>query len=225
MRVSTLCSSGSSPLARGLHQDRGVVVGVAGIIPARAGFTCGSFEAVRCGGGSSPLARGLLEAEDFAGAHVRIIPARAGFTFRFSAHSRSIGDHPRSRGVYGLDRVGGDYVPGSSPLARGLPSRRRGWRAASRIIPARAGFTYDSGEYVEAREDHPRSRGVYSDVMHQNRPLRTDHPRSRGVYPTKESDGRMFVGSSPLARGLRDRIRLSGRTYGIIPARAGFTKP
>ena len=50
--------------------------------------------------GSSPLARGLLEdwLRDYYGR--RIIPARAGFTVREGPDGRSMGDHPRSRGVY-----------------------------------------------------------------------------------------------------------------------------
>ena len=71
-----------------------------------------------------------------------------------------------------------------------------------RIIPARAGFTpAERNEIVDA-EDHPRSRGVYGEVV---------------------GNAVVGVGSSPLARGLRDHD-LHGRfDPGIIPARAGFT--
>ena len=91
---------GSSPLARGLHIVESFPGGIVRIIPARAGFTGGSWRATssprdhprsrgvyaRCPRGrprtpgSSPLARGL---QGGAGAHappLRIIPARAGFT-------------------------------------------------------------------------------------------------------------------------------------------------
>ena len=73
---------------------------------------------------------------------------------------------------------------------------------AWRIIPARAGFTDQTGQEVRVTGDHPRSRGVY---------------RSSSRAPASER------GSSPLARGLlkiRDLILEPGR---IIPARAGFT--
>ena len=52
-----------------------------------------------------------------------------------------------------------------------------------------------------------------------------DHPRSRVVYWPFSRVASTKEGSSPLARGLREvRDRLCGRP-GIIPARAGFTRP
>ena len=112
--------------------------------------------------GSSPLARGLLH---FGGQvpHVaRIIPARAGFTYIDKWAEIKAKDHPRSRGVYpGLGtcaRVRG----GSSPLARGLPRYFNYDKDDARIIPARAGFTAIRFPGVTFKEDHPRSRGVYS---------------------------------------------------------------
>ena len=71
-------SSGSSPLARGLHYfvvRRGAT---ARIIPARARFTRGGARPR----GSSPLARGLPGGAGVQPAEARIIPARAGFTPR-----------------------------------------------------------------------------------------------------------------------------------------------
>ena len=91
---------GSSPLARGLHKEHTLGVHAFGIIPARAGFTCGIFGGV-CGAedhprsrgvyiadvslettseGSSPLARGLQYYGKVRNADNGIIPARAGFT-------------------------------------------------------------------------------------------------------------------------------------------------
>ena len=75
-------------------------------------------------------------------------------------------------------------------------------RWASRIIPARAGFTRSGGH------QHMRSR---------------DHPRSRGVYRSRGGAGAAADGSSPLARGLRAAGRDPADPQGIIPARAGFT--
>ena len=115
---------GSSPLARGLRVRLTGRIVVVRIIPARAGFT-----ARRRSPGAAPpdhprsrgvyvgagLEEGLLE---------RIIPARAGFTPGRPQSGAAGGDHPRSRGVYpsGTSRCG--PAPGSSPLARGLPSCR-----------------------------------------------------------------------------------------------------
>ena len=132
----------------------------------------------------------------------RIIPARAGFT-RFCARGRSrMRDHPRTRGVYGLLSSCVPRGGGSSPHARGLPAGNRGATLASRIIPARAGFT---------------DRYAYT------LPLRADHPRTRGVYIGMPPRRGQQSGSSPHARGLPPwTARGTGRD-GIIPARAGFT--
>ena len=136
--------NGSSPLARGLHAHCALAHTRCGIIPARAGFTCGGRTSHRGpqdhprsrgvytltvlllthAVGSSPLARGLLEAVAHHIASLRIIPARAGFTIARGFICSSQSDHPRSRGVYlSLSRAS-QSPPGSSPLARGLPSPR-----------------------------------------------------------------------------------------------------
>ena len=93
---------------------------------------------------------------------------------------------------------------GSSPLARGLPTRITPCFGMLRIIPARAGFTTVSVQQSACHWDHPRSRGVYCVVRRL---------RSR------------ILGSSPLARGLLDSIICLSNNSGIIPARAGFTVP
>ena len=93
---------------------------------------------------------------------------------------------------------------GSSPLARGLPGCGSRRTFATRIIPARAGFTRGGHLQVISTSDHPRSRGVYS---------------SSWCRPSRS------WGSSPLARGLRRRAVAADRARRIIPARAGFTPP
>ena len=136
-------------------------------------------------------------------------------------------------------------LPGSSPLARGLPlmTEFTYWKLG--IIPARAGFTCPTTRNSSLGKDHPRSRGVYvkshwgkhyrsgSSPLARGLPLVlgqrgvglrvSDHPRSRGVYRTGRCGERSPIGSSPLARGLLEH---DGRPFddaGIIPARAGFT--
>ena len=93
---------------------------------------------------------------------------------------------------------------GSSPLARGLPTRSTWDPTIRRIIPARAGFT--------GRRCRPRDQS-------------RDHPRSRGVYTSWYRPGSPKEGSSPLARGLPLRITTIRPPTRIIPARAGFTSP
>ena len=214
---------GSSPLARGLQDDRSDLSLGPRIIPARAGFTAslppgrhprtdhprsrgvyspGELGAVTSDG-SSPLARGLRLVGGVRQVAVRIIPARAGFTRSCPPASRPATDHPRSRGVY---RTSHPLIPspgGSSPLARGLPTGESGLPASDGIIPARAGFT------------RPRSAGPAEAA---------DHPRSRGVYSSRRSPVQPSGGSSPLARGLRALLLVGTRALRIIPARAGFTQ-
>ena len=97
---SYVCSTGSSPLARGLREGFKYRSIDAGIIPARAGFTRSAADEGRPLGdhprsrgvyaifstrtrpvrGSSPLARGLRRCSPRTCSPLRIIPARAGFT-------------------------------------------------------------------------------------------------------------------------------------------------
>ena len=217
-----VAANGSSPLARGLLQVIQPVVDRLRIIPARAGFTrtrrspCGRrSDHPRSRGvyvpvtvswsvliGSSPLARGLRADDGAQNAPVGIIPARAGFTPAGRLRPPCRPDHPRSRGVYSRVSSRSFLVCGSSPLARGLPSRRRGLPPPGGIIPARAGFTRSSRRSWGTRRDHPRSRGVYEE--------------SRPIDPR-------IPGSSPLARGLLPVGVPDADRLGIIPARAGFT--
>ena len=195
--------------------------------------------------GSSPLARGLHELRDIARQDIRIIPARAGFTPCKPAPGRDDTDHPRSRGVYDCAWVPVAQCLGSSPLARGLPAAAHMSAFPARIIPARAGFTDRRRRGRRRPGDHPRSRGVYDRAdeecaaragssplargLHCDRAhgglLCRDHPRSRGVYMDEEAIGQPDYGSSPLARGLQKPALAFAGVVGIIPARAGFTRP
>ena len=212
---------GSSPLARGLRVVLELVVDGIGIIPARAGFTQyitsflglysdhprsrGVYPASPQGraerAGSSPLARGLHGIDRSQSPTLRIIPARAGFTVTLAPQGPWAPDHPRSRGVYVSAFPPATAFRGSSPLARGLRRVPPGLLDESRIIPARAGFTTTTTTRV-TRRDHPRSRGVYSSTLGNNSTI---------------------AGSSPLARGLLKVDLHFSWSFGIIPARAGFT--
>ena len=173
---------GSSPLARGLRMMEKLSLDLRRIIPARAGFTVsgtpacayvldhprsrGVYETIASDAsrisGSSPLARGLLTVAILNSKVAGIIPARAGFTSCSCPACTGPGDHPRSRGVYGIARRWLFPFAGSSPLARGLPRETEEEIVRWWIIPARAGFTRN-GKNNDARPwDHPRSRGVYT---------------------------------------------------------------
>ena len=160
-----LARAGSSPLARGLRDEREQPRPLPGIIPARAGFTArpaappqmdrdhprsrGVYRgraAPSCPTqGSSPLARGLQTGYEAWREKNRIIPARAGFTRRRPTGGWAPRDHPRSRGVYAGSVSTTTISEGSSPLARGLLPMRETQLPRQRIIPARAGFTRTSG--------------------------------------------------------------------------------
>ena len=116
---------------------------------------------------------------------------------------RPLGIIPARAGFTRIRLNGRTYVVGSSPLARGLPTQGPGRRQRRGIIPARAGFT-DAPPGPHCR--------------------RADHPRSRGVYRLIANPFGFGIGSSPLARGLLATLKESGVEFGIIPARAGFTK-
>ena len=220
--------SGSSPLARGLPEDREAFNAGHRIIPARAGFTAtwliGSGPR-----GDHPRSRGVYAREN----RLRtpgggIIPARAGFTPGSRPPSGGESDHPRSRGVYTAHRTRTADETGSSPLARGLLPIGTVIRAKGRIIPARAGFTYALClETRAAIGSSPLARGLPAFWVERLRLLgiiparagftwcrRTgdsrspDHPRSRGVYTVEALADRIEPGSSPLARGLRPPLRV-----------------
>ena len=152
--------------------------------------------------GSSPLARGLLRHVVGGDPPIRIIPARAGFTSGRSTAYRRPADHPRSRGVYLRLFVGRLVAVGSSPLARGLPNPLATFKRGMRIIPARAGFTASGDGRPVLAWDHPRSRGVYIELIDIDCAVQ---------------------GSSPLARGLPSVMVSESLASRIIPARAGFT--
>ena len=220
----SLLPPGSSPLARGLPQQDFTERNGRGIIPACAGFTSASSCPRRSSpdhprlrgvyrlpeshssssSGSSPLARGLRRAALLVLDGRGIIPACAGFTHRSAGAGSGPGDHPRLRGVYAIGLGLRGVLLGSSPLARGLHPGEPLHRAAHRIIPACAGFTWWWRARPRYRPDHPRLRGVYV-----------------GPWDDLLGDG----GSSPLARGLPTTPTDPARRTRIIPACAGFTRP
>ena len=215
--------AGSSPLSRGIPPRAGEHQPLLRIIPALVGNTPTNLAAppsaqdhprsrgeyyglgfsTRSPEGSSPLSRGILPEP---GAHLDqlgIIPALAGNTL--PRHHRGGGerDHPRSRGEYAVSRPAGRKASGSSPLSRGIPSRRSRRIAEARIIPALAGNT---------SSPRPPAHGG------------TDHPRSRGEYWQAGSAKLHRTGSSPLSRGIHNGLGGFGIVDRIIPALAGNTR-
>ena len=155
-------------------------------------------------GGSSPLARGKRRRPPVHWRAVRLIPARAGKTSPWNPSNTRVSAHPRSRGENASRGAMRSLIGGSSPLARGKPLPLDQPLGAAGLIPARAGKTLTSAGIVRTTAAHPRSRGENeADVM----------------------GGVRAQGSSPLARGKRINARVLVGELGLIPARAGKTRP
>ena len=142
-----------------------------------------------------------------------------------------------------MSALTGMRIRGSSPLARGLRLHGVVLPHVERIIPARAGFTWNQAVTTwTANGSSPLARGLLHVVPHvfnagriiparagfttprpPASPAAADHPRSRGVYPNAALQVVRNLGSSPLARGLLECRVGRGQRLRIIPARAGFT--
>ena len=150
--------------------------------------------------GSSPHARGTLV--DFCqhGPHIRFIPACAGNATGCPACGPCVAVHPRMRGER-MEARGVTPLPcGSSPHARGTPSRHGFALTRMRFIPACAGNAVVSIREQVGPAVHPRMRG-------ERMPRRT---------------GRLRVsGSSPHARGTPTWKPIPSSSKRFIPACAG----
>ena len=173
--------AGSSPLSRGIPCRRSRGRADVGIIPALAGNTHQYSARGRIPGdhprsrgeyaihfykygrheGSSPLSRGIPTQARVQATYIRIIPALAGNTRTATPKTRSVADHPRSRGEYRPSASVTVSENGSSPLSRGILGVVHRGRRCRRIIPALAGNTYPGRCCGHYHWDHPRSRGEY----------------------------------------------------------------
>ena len=134
--------------------------------------------------------------------HSRITPACAGSTRYLTSLTIWLEDHPRLRGEYSLMYKTTYSLPGSPPLARGVPLSGATPLGYSRITPACAGSTDLFIGKLNASRDHPRLRGEYRFCLML---------------------GLCNPGSPPLARGVRTQHRLLRMGLRITPACAGST--
>ena len=135
--------------------------------------------------------------------------------------------------------------PGSSPRGRGKLEPLDDNRDRCRLIPARAGKTgHVNDGFGGHRGSSPRGRGKRNPCDSAEKPgwliparagktrsaagvLREcrAHPRAGGENAGKTLDVLVAPGSSPRGRGKPCRRRVSRPVGGLIPARAGKTRP
>ena len=109
--------------------------------------------------GSSPLTRGKPVRRSWSEHLSGLIPAHAGKTPHHDPHADHRRAHPRSRGENPSTYIRPASAPGSSPLTRGKPLRRRRGTLTMGLIPAHAGKTTVPEATREGSPAHPRSRG------------------------------------------------------------------
>ena len=78
---------------------------------------------------------------------------------------------------------------GSSPLARGTREIYRRVQVQQRLIPARAGNTYELIMGIWWNTAHPRSRGEHFAVMSARFARRGSSPLARGTHGDVEGYG------------------------------------
>ena len=215
---------GSSPRRRGAPPTAYRRPHVAGLIPAQAGSTEGTFSVraglrahPRAGGehfraldcivdhrGSSPRRRGAPTLMGSPRLAAGLIPAQAGSTWRRRRGGCPPRAHPRAGGEHVAVSVSRPIPCGSSPRRRGaLHPPGLGWQQTG-LIPAQAGSTITRCGQDNEQRAHPRAGGEHLVVAH--------------VLPLAQ-------GSSPRRRGALQRRYPWRKRRGLIPAQAGSTSP
>ena len=211
---------GLSPRVRGNQGDRGLVVGAAGSIPARAGEPYSSpVSAIArwvypraCGGtcrdsprasssmGLSPRVRGNRRADGQLYPVAGSIPARAGEPYTAFPSSSFVRVYPRACGGTRIGSTDGGTRKGLSPRVRGNPAPSTSHTTLPWSIPARAGEPPACTASVVVGRVYPRACGGTA-------------PQSAMLF--------LCSGLSPRVRG--NLLVLAGLVVpgGSIPARAG----
>ena len=213
---------GSSPRVRGKPGSMKLNKKTLGLIPACAGKTrkahrdflhagahprvCGEnnsiIDIMRVNGGSSPRVRGKQALENRVSTKCGLIPACAGKTKSHSRLALRLRAHPRVCGENGKMPNPIPSRPGSSPRVRGKLCAWFWVHTPGGLIPACAGKTLNSHEFIWHVRAHPRVCGENSDPTQSNLPQ---------------------PGSSPRVRGKLPRGRPEVHNDGLIPACAGKT--
>ena len=215
-----LADDGSSPHARGTHDDRRRSPPHRRFIPACAGNAINVdtrkvvktvhprmrgeriaiHRSIYLSIGSSPHTRGTLNKPKWKGKVYRFIPAYAGNAVRASVCAVLMAVHPRIRGERAINRAVVKTLRGSSPHTRGTHSCSGKLARCSRFIPAYAG---NASGYLSRKSGS------------------TVHPRIRGERSVTGRRLVRFVGSSPHTRGTREDGICILDVKRFIPAYAG----
>ena len=184
------------------------------------------FEAIQFAerDGSSPLARGTRSRQFRERIGHRLIPARAGNTLAMPGRFSPCTAHPRSRGEHARPPLPAASEAGSSPLARGTPTRYEVEDWNERLIPARAGNTFSLVRQCRAPPAHPRSRGEHSTSPSKTTTPAGSSPLARGTLWPSPSTA-MLPRLIPARAGNTIAVMLMGGVIRLIPARAGNTPP
>ena len=154
--------------------------------------------------GSSPLTRGKRFTGCESLGSFGLIPAHAGKTSTRPCRRSRASAHPRSRGENTETAFWWISSTGSSPLTQGKRIKHLLEAVPGGLIPAHAGKTAAIAWQVSTARVHPHARG-----------------ENANTYPRFNVD----AGSSPLAREKLVDPEAHGRAVGLIPARAGKTRP
>ena len=119
--------------------------------------------------GSSPHARGTRLRIADGKTDCRFIPACAGNAILILPQSVTLTVHPRMRGERPEFQRRERSQCGSSPHARGTPTRRRNRHICRRFIPACAGNAPPTGRPWQQPAVHPRMRGERCDGISAKR--------------------------------------------------------
>ena len=153
--------------------------------------------------GSSPRVRGKPRSSLVNSMVAGLIPACAGKTCGGLTCGGLAGAHPRVCGENVVTEGAARSAKGSSPRVRGKPARWSYRNGPAGLIPACAGKTASTADYLNHLGAHPRVCG--------------ENVRYRLPHEPKQ-------GSSPRVRGKLDHVPSDPRICRLIPACAGKTR-
>ena len=213
----------SAPRERGSTLPVVAPVRGVGVCPARAGIDPNAFTKAACFSGlprasgdrpgskspiprwrtSAPRERGSTQMPSQRPPVFPVCPARAGIDLARSHLYRDGGRLPRASGDRPANPFRGSAKLSSAPRERGSTRATRPRSTPSAVCPARAGIDPNRSADAMPAPRLPRASG--------------DRPRHAAQLP-------VLAGSAPRERGSTLTSKLSARTGGVCPARAGIDR-